>query len=119
MNWYMEVLKKYTVFDGRAGREEYWYFVLFNLIATIILAVIDNVIGTFNAQAGIGVLGTIYALGVLLPSLAVTARRLHDTGRSGWWMLIAFIPILGFIVLIVFMIQKGNPGSNQYGEYPG
>ncbi len=118
MNWYFEVLKKYAVFSGRARRKEYWFFALFNLIITIIIAVIDNVIGTFDAQTGIGILGIIYALAVLLPAIAVTVRRFHDIGRSGWWLLIIFIPLIGAIVLLVFAVLDSKPDENQYGPNP-
>ena len=117
MNWYLEVLKKYAVFNGRARRKEYWFFFLFNILASILLAVIDMAIGSFNAEAGMGLLGGIYALAVLIPSIAVSVRRLHDTGRSGWWLLIALVPIIGVIVLVIFMLQDSKP-ENQYGPNP-
>ena len=105
-NWYVEVLKKYAVFDGRARREEFWMFVLVNLIVTIVLNLIS------------GFIGMIYGFAVLVPSLAVGARRLHDTNRSGWWQLIGLIPVIGIIVLIVFFVQDSQPGNNQYGANP-
>src|SRR5690625_7928192 len=94
MNWYLEVLKKYAVFSGRARRKEYWFFFLFNLIITFVLGFIDGFAGTFSVDAGIGLLGGIYALAVLLPGIAVSVRRLHDTERSGWWLLISLVPII-------------------------
>lgn len=118
MNWYLEVLKKYAVFNGRARRKEYWYFVLFNIIISIVLAIIDSVTGSFSTEAGMGLLGGIYILAVLIPGIAVSVRRLHDTDRSGWWLLIAVIPLIGAIVLLVFMVQEGKPGENQYGSNP-
>jgi uncharacterized membrane protein YhaH (DUF805 family) len=117
MDWYMKVMKNYVGFSGRARRREYWMFTLFNLIAAILIAVIDNVLGTTTAT-GLGMLGLLYALLVFLPSLAVCVRRLHDTGRSGWWVLIALIPLLGAIVLLVFMVLDGNRGNNEYGPDP-
>jgi uncharacterized membrane protein YhaH (DUF805 family) len=117
MQWYTDVIKKYVVFSGRARRKEFWMFVLFNVIISIILGFIDRLIGTDYGR-GNGVLGTIYSLAVLLPSLGVTWRRLHDTNRSGWWILIGLIPIIGWIVLLVFYIQEGNAGDNQYGPDP-
>lgn len=118
MNWYLEVLKKYAVFSGRARRKEYWYFFLFHLIISFVLGFTDGFLGTFNVAAGIGLLGGIYALAVLLPSIAVSVRRLHDTDRSGWWVLISFVPIIGFIVLLVFMVQDSTSGENRYGSNP-
>jgi uncharacterized membrane protein YhaH (DUF805 family) len=84
MTWYLEVLKKYAVFKGRARRKEYWYFVLFNTLITIVLGIIDGVTGLVSAEAGIGLLSGLYTLAVLIPSIAVSVRRLHDTNRSGW-----------------------------------
>jgi uncharacterized membrane protein YhaH (DUF805 family) len=116
MDWYLGVLKKYTVFTGRARRREYWMFVLFNIIISVVLSIIDRVIG--NPEMGLGILGTLYALAVLVPSLAVGVRRLHDTNRSGWWLLIGLIPCIGFIVLIIFTVQDSQAGDNQYGPNP-
>jgi len=117
MNWYLDVLKKYAVFAGRARRKEYWMFVLFNVIISIVLGFIDGMMGT-GGHSGIGLLGGIYTLAVLLPAIAVAARRLHDTGRTGWWLLIAFVPIIGALVLLVFMVLDSQPGTNDYGPNP-
>ncbi len=118
MSWYLEVLKKYAVFSGRARRKEYWYFFLFNVLITIVLLVIDGMTGTLDAAAGIGLLGSIYALAVGIPALAVSVRRLHDTDRSGWWLLIILVPLIGVIVILVFTVQDSKPGENQYGSNP-
>ncbi len=118
MNWYLEVLKKYAVFSGRARRQEYWYFALFNMIISIIIAVIDAVAGTYNPETGMGMLGIIYAIALLIPTLAVTFRRLHDTGHSAWWLLIGIIPLIGAIVILVFMIQDSHEEENEYGISP-
>ena len=118
MNWYIEVLKKYAVFGGRARRKEYWFFFLFNILISIGLAVIDNAMGGFSAEAGIGLLGGIYALAVLIPGIAVAVRRLHDTDKSGWWLLIAFVPVIGTIVLIIFLALDSKPGPNRFGDNP-
>ncbi|MEU9701725.1 DUF805 domain-containing protein [Streptomyces sp. NPDC014870] len=112
MNWYLDVLKKYAVFSGRARRKEYWMFALFNIIAFIVLAAVDFAIGTYP------LLYSIYALAVFLPGLGVTVRRLHDTGRSGWWILINFVPLVGFIILIVFLASEGNQTDNAHGPNP-
>ena len=118
MNWYLEVLKKYSVFSGRARRKEYWVFLLFNIVISVALAVIDGATGTFSEEMGLGLLGGVYALAVLIPSIAVSVRRLHDTDRSGWWLLLAVVPVLGAIVLLVFMALDSKPGENQYGPNP-
>jgi uncharacterized membrane protein YhaH (DUF805 family) len=118
MNWYLEVLRKYAVFSGRARRKEYWFFVLFNIIAQLLLAMVDGSLGTVDADSQVGLLGGIYSLLILVPSIAVAVRRLHDTGRSGWWLLIALIPVIGAIVLLVFMVQNSHVDENQYGPNP-
>ena len=118
MNWYLKVLKNYAVFNGRAQRSEYWFFALFNILANIGLFLIDGVLGTLNPETGFGLLGGIYMLAIIIPGIAVTIRRLHDTNRSGWWSLIVFIPVLGVIALLVFMILDSTPGDNEYGSNP-
>ena len=118
MSWYLEALKKYAVFSGRSRRKEYWYFVLFNIIVAIVLAGIDALLGTFSSSSNIGLLSGIYSLAILIPSLAVTVRSLHDIDRSGWWIFINLIPLIGSIVLLVFAVMDGTPGSNRYGPNP-
>ena len=118
MSWYLEALKKYAVFSGRARRKEYWMFILINIVIAIVLIAIDYLIGTFDPQTGAGVLQGLYSLAVLIPSLAVTVRRLHDTGRTGWWILIGLIPVIGGIVLLIFMVLDSEPGVNEYGPNP-
>jgi uncharacterized membrane protein YhaH (DUF805 family) len=110
MNWYLDVLKKYAVFDGRAGRQEFWMFALIHFGVAILLSIIDAVIG-------LGFLATLYFLAVLLPAVGVTIRRLHDTDRSGWWALLGLVPILG-LALLVLCALEGTPGDNQYGPAP-
>ena len=105
------VLTQYTGFSGRARRSEYWYFVLFNVLVSIVAGVIDTALNS-------PVLAIIVGLGLLLPSLAVTFRRLHDTGRSAWWILIGLIPLVGGIVLLVFQCQDSEPGANRFGPSP-
>ncbi len=117
MNWYLMVLKRYVDFSGRSQRAEYWYFALGNLIVGFILGFIDGIMGA-NAQGGVGVLTMIYFLGILIPSLAVSVRRLHDTGRTGWWVFVAIIPILGPLLLLYFYVLDGEPGANAYGPDP-
>ena len=118
MNWYLKVLSKYAVFGGRARRKEYWYFCLFNILISIVLAIIDRVAGTFIASGRIGLLGGLYMLAVLIPSLAVTFRRLHDTNHSGWWLLIVLVPLIGAIVLLLFLVRDSQPSENRYGPNP-
>lgn len=93
-------------------------FFLFYLLIHIALVFVDRVTGSFNAEAGVGLLGGVFALAMLLPSLAVSVRRLHDTDRSGWWLLIAFIPLIGGIILLIFAAQDGTLGDNRYGPNP-
>ena len=112
MNWYIEVLKKYAVFSGRARRKEYWMFVLFYIIFGIILGIIEGIIGIS------GILTGLYCLALLIPSIAVSVRRLHDIGRTGWWVLICLVPIVGSIVLLIFILLDSQPGDNQYGPFP-
>jgi uncharacterized membrane protein YhaH (DUF805 family) len=111
-SWKLVVLERFAKFDGRAGRAEFWWFVLANLIVSVVLQVLGNVTSLFT------VLGFLYALAVLIPSIAVAIRRLHDTDKSGWLLLLALIPLLGFIILLVFYIQEGTKGPNQYGAGP-
>jgi uncharacterized membrane protein YhaH (DUF805 family) len=118
MNWYLQALKKYADFSGRARRKEYWFFVLFYIIILIALMILDGFVGTNIAGAGFGILTGIYMLAVLIPGIAVSVRRLHDTGRSGWWLLIDLVPLVGAIVLLVFMVIDSQPGQNAYGPSP-
>lgn len=116
MEWYLAALSKYAQFSGRSRRKEYWFFYLFNLLISIGLAILDGVLGLGGGSFGL--LSTLYALAVLIPGLAVTVRRLHDTGKSGWWLLIVLVPLIGAVVLIVFMATDGTPGANEYGPDP-
>jgi len=142
MNWYIEALKKYAVFKGRARRAEYWYFILFNLLISIGFMLLDAVTGTFDKQGGMGFFSGLYSLAVMLPGVAVSVRRLHDTGRSGWLFGVFFIlsfvmmaamqlspksplltPLLlalgGWAIgLFIIMAQKGQQGDNLYGPDP-
>lgn len=107
--WKTVVLERYAKFDGRAGRAEFWWFFLANLIISIVLN------GLGQASSIFSILGLIYSLGVLVPGIAVAIRRLHDIGKSGWFLLIALIPLVGFIILIVFYAKEGDAGTNAYG----
>ena len=101
---------KYVTFSGRSSRSAYWYWVLFGVIVAIVATIIDLAIGS-------RIVSLITSLALLLPGLAVGFRRLHDTGRSAWWILIALVPFVGAIVLIVFMVQPSD-GPNRFGERP-
>ncbi len=118
MNWYLMALRKYAQFTGRSQRSEYWYFVLFLVLIEIVLHVLDRMLGLYRAESSYGVLSGLFVLAMFIPHLAVGARRLHDTGRSGWWLLIGLVPIIGAIVLIVFFVQDSQPGDNAYGPNP-
>lgn len=115
--WYTRALKHYTDFQGRARRREYWYFTLFNFLIAFGLSIIGVLIFGHHGRH-ISWLALIYDLAVFIPSLAVQVRRLHDIGRSGWWILIGFVPLLGAIVLFVFYILDSEPQVNAYGDVP-
>ncbi len=102
---------KFATFEGRAARSEYWFFTLFLVLGSLVLTTLDIVLG-------IGVLSTIFSLIILIPSVAVSVRRLHDTDRSGWWYLLFFIPLIGAIVLIIWFCTRGNAGANRFGADP-
>jgi uncharacterized membrane protein YhaH (DUF805 family) len=113
MEWYLRVVKdNYANFKGRARRKEYWMFFLFNMLFVFVAAIIDYILGTFP------LIYVIYVLAVIIPSLAVFIRRLHDIGKSGWWFFIGLIPIIGVIWLLVLLFTDGNPGENSYGPSP-
>ncbi len=125
MSWYMQVMKKYASFRGRARRAEYWWFTLVNSIIIGALLVVgsasnsDGTGGTLANIAGVAsIIYVLYTLAVLLPSLAVTVRRLHDTDRTGLWLLVSLVPLVGPIVLLAFLVQEGNLRDNRYGPSP-
>ena len=110
MNYFIEGLKKFADFSGRATRTQYWMFVLVYMIIYVVLSVIDYQLGTV-------ILAAVFSLALLIPSISIATRRLHDTGRTGWWQLIALIPLLGLIVLIFFLVQDSQD-DNEYGPSP-
>ena len=119
MNYYIDcITKKYVCFSGRARRKEYWMFTLFNFIAALIVGFVGGFLSSATEVSAFAFLGTIYNLAVLLPSLGVLFRRLHDIGKSGWWWLIGIVPFVGWIVIIVFCCLDSQPGENQYGSNP-
>lgn len=110
MEQFIGALKKYADFKGRASRKEYWMFYLTYILLIIAISFLDSAMG-------MGVLPIIFALGMVIPSLSIATRRLHDTGRSGWWQLISCVPLIGVIILIVFLVQDSH-GTNDYGVSP-
>ena len=113
MEWYLRVVKdNYANFNGRARRKEYWMFVLFNFLILIVVGIVDFILGT------VPLLYLIYCLAMLIPSVAVGIRRLHDVGKSGWWIFISLIPLIGGIWLLVLLFTDGTPGDNIYGPSP-
>ncbi|MBV1915163.1 MAG: DUF805 domain-containing protein [Pseudomonadales bacterium] len=110
MDYFIDALKQYAIFEGRATRTEYWMYILFYMIISIALNVIDYVLGTM-------ILSTVFGLGLLIPSISICTRRLHDTGRTGWWQLILLVPLIGVIVLLVFMVSESHE-ENEYGPGP-
>ena len=115
MQWYLEVLRRYAQFEGRAHRTEFWLFVLVNVAVSLALSILDRILGTDGDYGGL--LQGVYGLAVLVPSLAVGARRLHDIGRSGWWQLL-LLTIVGIIVLIVWWAKEGEKVPNAHGPDP-
>lgn len=111
MNYFVEALKKYAVFSGRARRKEYWMFVLFATIAYVVLVGLGYAIDMVW-------IGIVFYAAILLPALGASVRRLHDTGRSGWWILFGFVPLVGGITLLVFHCLDGEAGENKYGHNP-
>lgn len=118
LSWYLQALEKYAVFDGRSRRKEYWYFFLFNLLAGLVFIGIDAATGALDGQSKVGLLGPIFALVVFLPGVAVSVRRLHDTGHAGWWVLLNLFPFGGPILFLPFMIQDSTQNGNRYGLNP-
>ena len=113
LEWYLKPIKQYVDFDGRARRKEYWIFTLGNFVISAILSGAG-----FGIGGGAEFLGSLFGLFILIPSIAVAVRRLHDTGRSGWWLLVAFVPVIGFFVLLYFFLIEGDSTANQYGVNP-
>jgi uncharacterized membrane protein YhaH (DUF805 family) len=109
MNWYLDVLRRYADFSGRASRTEFWIFTLVNLIIITVVSALCRLLGWSGT-----LVVNIYNLVVFIPALAVAVRRLHDTGRTGWWLLIAPIPLVD-LILLVFFVQASAPGANEYG----
>ena len=118
MSWYWKALKNYAGFSGRSRRREYWFFSLFSLLMTLALSLLDLIIYNLSSETILGMFTGAYGLGVIMPTLAVAIRRLHDTGKSGWWILINFFPAIGNLIFIFFLLLDSEPGENQYGPSP-
>jgi len=112
--------RNYVTFSGRAQRSAYWWWALFVFLSNLALSFIDSALFGTVPETGqsVSILGAIFALATFLPSLAVGARRLHDIDRTAWWLLIGLVPIIGFIVLLVFFVQRGTEGPNRFGPDP-
>ena len=111
IDWFKKGLRNYTNFSGRARRKEYWYFILVQIGLIIIAMVLDSII--FGSETGL--FYVVLGLGLFLPSVAVAIRRLHDTSRSGWWFLLSFIPLIGSIILVIFLASDTKLETNQWG----
>lgn len=117
-----QVLKvNYANFQGRARRSEYWWFALFSMLFSVVAQILMGAV----AATGSGILMLliaipvlVFAIGIIIPSIAVAIRRMHDTGRSGWWLLVGFVPVIGFFVILYFFVQRGTVGSNPWGPDP-
>jgi uncharacterized membrane protein YhaH (DUF805 family) len=118
MNYYKDAFRKFTDFNTRTSRTGYWYFVLFNFIVGAVLGFASGFIGFIAKSSLFAGIPTLYSLVILIPSIAISVRRLHDTNRSGWWILINFIPFIGLLVFLYFTLQRGDDGDNQYGVNP-
>lgn len=118
MRWYIKVLKQYADFQGRARRKEYWWFFLVNVLIGFGLGVIEAGAGIIDPTTGYGPLSGLYTLAILIPGFAVSVRRLHDTGRRGWWLLSGLVPVIGPLVLLYFFVQDSEAGENDYGPNP-
>ena len=118
MEYFLHALKNYAVFNGRARRKEYWMFVLFNLLFAIAAMLLDNMLGTTTNGVSGGYIYMLYSFALLIPGIAVAVRRLHDVGKSGWFMLIVLVPLVGAVWLLVLFCTEGTPGDNEYGPNP-
>ncbi len=123
MHWYLTVLKNYAVFKGRARRKEFWFFILIDTVIYTLLSIVDIVsdviiYGEWSSETSVGFASTCYVLLTLIPRIALTVRRLHDTGKSGFWLFSLLVPPVGIIVLFVFSLLDSDSGDNKYGQNP-
>jgi len=118
MLWYLKVLSQYVDFATRASRREFWWFVLIHFLIIVLLVPMEIAFGFWNMTYGFGYISTPYLVLTLLPAIAVAVRRLHDTGRSGWWLLINVLPAIGSLILLFFYCQKTEDQTNRFGPSP-
>lgn len=118
MDIFLRAYKNTFDFSGRARRKEYWYFIVSCILICVTLIYADETLGLYSRDIELGLLSGLFSLAILIPSISVTVRRLHDTDHSGWWFLVSFVPFLGGLILLYFMLLDGNPSANDYGESP-
>ena len=118
MNYFLSALKKYAVFSGRARRSEYWFFVLFEIIFTIVTVILDMFIGIKVTPFNFGLINILFSLAMIVPGISVSVRRLHDIGKSGWMIFINLIPLAGAVWFLVLTLTDSTPGDNEYGPNP-
>ena len=120
--WFSRAMRQYATFEGRARRKEYWYFALCYMLLYLVAMILDRLLGTHthdtHEQLGAGLFTSILSLLMIIPSISVAVRRLHDLDRSGWWWFIQLIPLVGGIIMLVFTCQKGTDGPNRFGPDP-
>lgn len=118
VQWYLRVLRKYAVFTGRARRKEYWIFGLIDVLIIFALKYPHFLTSQIDPETRLGQLQMLYVFATFVPFVAVSVRRLHDTNRSGWWVLLVLIPVIGMIPTFIFMAEDSEPGENRYGPNP-
>lgn len=119
MGWYLSAISNYATFTGRARPKAFWMFVLFNIIIAFAIGFVEGLVGLVDEDSYIGIPSMLYSLFMICPSLAIAIRRLHDSGKSGFWILIGLLPAIGLLILLIFYVLPGTEGDNQYGPQPG
>lgn len=115
MNYFLDALKNYATFSGRATRQQYWMYILFYIVFYFVAVMLDITLGQFDKEKMSGFISTVYTFGLLLPTIAILARRLHDIGRSSWWILLIVIPVIGSLVILIFTLMDSQKDENKYG----
>ena len=115
MNYFLDALKNYATFSGRATRQQYWMYILFYIVFYFIAVMLDINLGQFDKEKMTGFISTFYTFGLLLPTVAILARRLHDIGRSSWWILLILIPVIGSLVILIMTLMDSQKNENKYG----